>query len=70
MVEEREVESKERKKGRKGERILMPFRYTQATLLPPKIVNSEVNTQALQFRTLNMVNETRNGAVQSEKDHR
>lgn len=35
--------------------------YTQVIyhLLSPNIANSEMNTQALQFRTLNTVNETR-----------
>ena len=47
-----------------------PFRYTQATLLPSRIANSKVNTLALQFRTLNMVNKTRDGVVQSKRDHR
>ena len=55
---------------RKGRQDAAPFRYTQAMVLPPKITNSKVNTQALQFRTLNMVNKTRDGVVQSKKDHR
>lgn len=54
---------------RERRKDIYPFWYSQAWQLPPKVANSEVNTQALQFRTLNMVNETRD-VVQSKKDHR
>lgn len=37
----------------------------EAWLLTPKIANSEVNTEALQFCTLNTSNETRDEIVQS-----